>query len=449
MLLPPFTKVSIKRVQGEAEAHHLLAGIVGREVTGMPEVFGYSRDGDACVYFFQNSPATYRLLEEEIKQKGVDSISSQIIRTIVKQAADTFKCIAEHGYVYIDFCAKNIMIDHRNRRVILIDIDSSWPMSLLKKKGKPDRQVQVEFWGLWNEDIGSIVPINVENAPKTLVLSFAAVWSRALILGDRKTNADDLTALKLVHNPSINYQRPLWKALRNKSSHEFMEYCHLKGTLGETVYEQWQDMFGVLRSGRELPWHAVISATDNLLSAIEGAQAQSTGPPVPDVPESRFVRYRTGLVVASGLVVMVLVTLVTWGAIREQSPDTVPIVIAEQCTFAISTGSGQATGTLYNEKSANRARADFYTTDQGITQGDHFIMYPGWFYAWQDDGKAGIAVEVIANADPKRLFNPLTKFKCDSWTPTNTPFILPDGIMYRSLSREEAMQYFESRDLPA
>lgn len=200
----------------------------------------------------------------------------------------------------------------------------------------------------------------------------------------------------------MNYQRPLWKALKDKSRHQFIEYFHLRGTLGETAYEQWQDMFDVLRSGRELPWHAVISGTDNLLSAIMGGQAQSTEPRVPDigVPEV-VIRYRTGLVLASGLVVMVLVT---WGVIREQIPDAVSIGTAERCTFAVSTASGQATGTLYSDGggNANRARVDFYTTYEGATQGDHLLMYPGWLYAWADGGKAGITVELTANADPKK-----------------------------------------------
>lgn len=480
-LREPFSKVFIKCVQGAPQAHHLLVNLVGHGVRGTPKVYGHAQEGREYFYFFQNLPTDYCLLEEEIKRRGVRLIRQQLIRAVVKQAVETFKAMGQYGYVYIDFCARNIMLHYRSRRIVIIDIDSAWPVMLLEKKGRPDHRVQVEFWGLWNEEICKVVPINVNNAPKTVVVSFAGVWSRALMWVKRKTQSDERAAINLVLNPSSDYQRPLWKALKEENRQEFIEYFQLRGTQGEAIYMQWQFMFDGLRSRRELPWQDVISATDNLLSAIEGdgkprgkpsqqpspvgtqarqpvshsktvagpmpryGQAQPTGPPVPGVgvPKSFFVRYRTGLVLASGLVA----ALIAWGAVQERSPDSVPIGASERCIITAGSASGQTTGTLYYEKTANRARADFYTKNGGIKQGDHFIMYPGMMYAWQDDGKVGIAVDLIGDADPKKMFNSSTEVKCDSWVPTNTPFILPDGIMYRHVSKEEAVQYFESRNL--
>ena len=43
-----------------------------------------------------------------------------------------FNVISRFGYVYVDFCNKNIMLLSANKHVVIIDVDSSWPITYLK-----------------------------------------------------------------------------------------------------------------------------------------------------------------------------------------------------------------------------------------------------------------------------------------------------------------------------
>jgi hypothetical protein len=135
-LSEPFAKVFVKRIRGTpATAHNLLRQLEGQTVVGTLKVLGYARDRQDHIYFFQNLPASYKLLSDRLTD--IHIIRSEIVRAVVNQSAELFENIFQRGYVYIDFCAKNIMLDYANKRIAVIDLDSSWSTTSLSKVLRP------------------------------------------------------------------------------------------------------------------------------------------------------------------------------------------------------------------------------------------------------------------------------------------------------------------------
>src|SRR5512132_1090335 len=91
----------------------------------------------------------------------------------------------------------NIMLNH-SKRITIIDIDSSWPITRLQTEEPKNDKVAAELWELWNNYINKRAPRKLVNAQKTVVLSFAAVWSRAIVLKHRPPQYDPHAALKLI-----------------------------------------------------------------------------------------------------------------------------------------------------------------------------------------------------------------------------------------------------------
>jgi hypothetical protein len=70
-------------------------------------VLGYLDDRKSHIYFFENLP--YKLLENQLDANLIRPESGRIIS---KEAAEVFREILQHKYIYTDFCVKNIMFDH-------------------------------------------------------------------------------------------------------------------------------------------------------------------------------------------------------------------------------------------------------------------------------------------------------------------------------------------------
>lgn len=276
-LAEPFKRVFVKRVSAEgATGHNLLVKLIGKTLPASPRVYGFDQNGRKCIYFFQDLPGRFKTLDEELED--ITIIAPEIVRGVISKASGLFKVIERNGFVYIDFCAKNIMLDRKSGSIAVIDIDSSWPVTLLRTK-KPDNEGQIEFWGVWNHVLCSGVSVRLENAPKSVLLSFAAVWSRAIALKSRGTKRDIHSALTLVHNPSYERQLPLWVALGAKNREGFLEYFGL-GIKAAPAYMQWQGLFNKLLRGGDIAWDEIIKATDILLSAISEKKTQQVRPKV-------------------------------------------------------------------------------------------------------------------------------------------------------------------------
>lgn len=268
----------IKRVRDSrgADGHGLLLQSIGRKIAGTPQVLGHASYGRSHFYFFENLHPSFVLLDKQLAA-GADVIAPEVVRAIVVQAAQTFAAIARHGYVYIDFCTKNIMRDATSGRISIIDMDSAWAAARLRTEA-PSAGAGIEFWGLWNEVLRYATQCKTANAPKSVVLSFAAVWARATMLIQSSQKKGKIPALNLVLNPNFDrQQRALWTALREQNRPIFIEYFGLNEPEGARVYAQWQRMLEDMEHGRELPWREVVSASDNLLRAIGCAQPPRVG----------------------------------------------------------------------------------------------------------------------------------------------------------------------------
>ena len=85
-------------------------------------------------------------LESELNNSTI--ICPGIIKDVARNAASLFRTIYRFGFVYPDFCAKNIMVERETRAIAIIDIDSCVPVEMLLKPEKLKAGGQEEFWGL-------------------------------------------------------------------------------------------------------------------------------------------------------------------------------------------------------------------------------------------------------------------------------------------------------------
>lgn len=168
-LLAPFDRIFVKRVVGTpVSGHDLLMKLTGRALPFSPTFLGYveSKPG-SHVYFFENLAPGFATLESELNSSAI--ICLRIITDIVCKAASLFRTIYRFGFVYTDFCAKNIMIERKTQELAIIDIDSCVPMEVLLKPERLKAGGQEEFWGLWNQHLSKSRPLRVENAQKSVV----------------------------------------------------------------------------------------------------------------------------------------------------------------------------------------------------------------------------------------------------------------------------------------
>jgi hypothetical protein len=244
--------------------------LTGRALPFSPTFFGYKeierhRKPRSHIYFFENLAPGFATLESELNNSAL--ICSQTISDVVRKAASLFRTIYRFGFVYPDFGAKNIMIDRRTQEIAIIDVDSCVPAEVLLKPEKSKMAWQEEYWGLWSQHLTKTKPVRVENAQKSVILSFAALWCRALALKYSAGGAA-LTALKLVHNPSYQAQRPLWEALSAQNKAGFLQYFGLRGVDAANVYTQWQAVFNAFLRGQEVAWQDIVRATENLVREV-------------------------------------------------------------------------------------------------------------------------------------------------------------------------------------
>lgn len=268
-LPPPFDKVFVKwSLTGQAPAHDLLRSVVGKTLPGTAKVFGYEERGRECFYFFENLP--YDVLRHHVSGANISGIiRPKLVLRIVNLAARLFTFFYREGYIYVDFCIKNIMYDFASHQAFIIDIDSAWKTGDFRERKTPSAPLAVELWGLWNGEISKALPLRIWNAQKTVVLSFAAVWARAVALLHH-TKPDRDAAVALVLSPGYAKQRELWEALKNNNRQGFSEYFCLSENKGAAVYGQWQRIFRDFQGGREVAWQEIVSATERVLLAISG-----------------------------------------------------------------------------------------------------------------------------------------------------------------------------------
>jgi hypothetical protein len=118
-LLAPFDRVFVKRVVGApVSGHDLLMKLTGRALPFSPAFLGYleSKRG-RHVYFFENLAPGFATLESRLNSA---IICPRIIKDVVHKAASLFRTIYRFGFVYTDFCTKNIMIERETRIFVLL-----------------------------------------------------------------------------------------------------------------------------------------------------------------------------------------------------------------------------------------------------------------------------------------------------------------------------------------
>jgi hypothetical protein len=273
-LSQPFNQVFLKRwFNRKAPAHELLVKLHKDPLPGMPRVYGYERMGRDFVYVFQRMPRGFRTVYDYIHDDWQAFLTPEMGKLIVTETAQILDKILNADHVFTDYTVENMMLNRKTNELILIDIDSAWPLrGLINRGGIPEaNQFCISFWDLWIEhmlkqlgrrnDAGELLG-------KSMIVSFAAVWARVLGL----INNPQLAASRMLlltpasfEKSQVLSQEPFWNALHQRDMSKFEKYLQYK-QYTQGLFEEWQDIFQVLTEGDHVRWGQVVTATERLLS---------------------------------------------------------------------------------------------------------------------------------------------------------------------------------------
>lgn len=276
-LPPPFARVFIKRLEAKPTGHDFLVASTGRNMPGLPCFYGYAADGAHHYYVSECLPPSFTLLEDLLYSRGPrapsEVMTESFIAAAVDQTAATFEALLKQQVVYTDFSAKNMLVDE-DGLVRFIDVDSVWPLAKLQSSRHPGgTEFDVKLWALWNLEIASASSGGEARAPLTLMLSFAAIWLRALAL---KQSGDANAALALLKDPGAAEQTPLWNALAGADRQAFAYYFRL--AQADTAYDQWKQAFTALQNNAAVSFGDIRAATATLSAAIRTGASKAAAP---------------------------------------------------------------------------------------------------------------------------------------------------------------------------
>jgi hypothetical protein len=268
----PFDKVFLKRwIGSKAPAHELLTNIHKNPLPGVPRVFGHEKGGKDYFYAFQFLPSPYKTIHEFLTDKWEAVLTPAMGKLIIEQAAEILDTLVRANYVFTDFSIENMFFDPAAGKLILIDIDSAWPLAtLMGRGGRPENnQFNTSFWWLWiyymRQQHGKKTNAG-DLLAKSMILSFAAVWSRVLgLLNNPQHPANKNVRLRLRAFETAVLQEPFWKALSEKNKGEFEEFLQFNGQKAG-LYEKWQEIFQELIDGDHVHWKQIIEVSTELLS---------------------------------------------------------------------------------------------------------------------------------------------------------------------------------------
>jgi hypothetical protein len=264
-----FARVFVKRQKVRPPGHDLLLALRGRAVPGLPCFYGHAAEGGFHYYVFESLPSAFVLVDHVLyghtALRPADLICEPFIMAVVDQSAQSFTALLAENHVYTDFSTKNILADD-GRQIRLIDVDSSWPLATLQRNRHPTGvQFDATFWALWNTQVAARSPGGEARAPQTLVLSFAAVWLRALAL---KAAGDANGAVALVKAAGAASQEGLWSALARADRQGFVDYFQLTDPR-TPAYDAWSRIFTALRAGNPVAWGEIQAAAQALAASIK------------------------------------------------------------------------------------------------------------------------------------------------------------------------------------
>jgi hypothetical protein len=282
-LSSPFTQIFLKYwINNHSPAHKLLIDCCGQPMQGTPRVLGVGQEKTAVIYAFEALSGHYKRLDRLLEEPDAEKwLTPQLMLRVIKQSEACFRTLERCRHVYTDLSVKNIMLDPARDDLLLIDVDSAWSFTELKKRnGIGDHfQFDIHYWCLWSEYVLRHHKYSCPSPallPKTMVLTLGAIWGRALaLLQNNQSSANE--ALKLVQSPIPDEQRPLWEALLTRDKAEFEKYFQLSTQVDE-LYECWQEVFSGLIEDPHVPWDDVRQAANLIAQAnikAHGKKAQN------------------------------------------------------------------------------------------------------------------------------------------------------------------------------
>lgn len=287
----PFHRLFLKRFQGKAPAHTLLTRAVGSRLpAATPQIYGWGNEGSDYIYAFHCLPPDYQKLSDLLKDgSGIQYLTPDFMRRVAKQAENLFAAIGRtpFAHFFTDFCTKNIMYNPKTGALVYIDLDSAWPFAVLhqQENGPLGHKFDIFFWRLWLKYSPEARRNHQHHhLPKTMVLSFAAAFGRALgLLRHPEDPAARLLCLKPATFEQIN-QDPLWKALKERDEATFRAFFLLPSRPDgqDDLFDTWSAVFEELtQSLTYVPRTRVREAVEALAAAQDEASRSATASLMP------------------------------------------------------------------------------------------------------------------------------------------------------------------------
>lgn len=296
-LAPPVDTIFLKRwINGYAPAQRLLMGAIRDPLPATPRVIGHGVEGKDHFYALQNLTG-YGLLEEVVtKPVGAAAVrafealllKNDIGGLVTSAAAELFEETNRRGFVYPDFCIKNIMVDRRNWKVSFIDLDSSFEVSALPEQSETAGSFSIVYWGAWRHlgfaaalKRGEIEPSRAAGLlSRTMVLSFAAVVARATAMFRTEVALDDVKVI--LRSPSFpQAQEAFWASVAAGNVRGVQTYFGLEdASVARGLCERWKPLVDRLRARELIPWPEVSQLADEVLTVAREAKVKAPRQPL-------------------------------------------------------------------------------------------------------------------------------------------------------------------------
>lgn len=275
---PPFGGLFLKRYhRRRAPAHDLLTRLLTKRQGGsaMPLFLGYAHTGEWHTYAFSHLLNCHllSLVTGSRRAPHGQTLSPELFAEVLDASSRAFSFLQRHGYYYADYAFENMLVHRLRGNVILIDVDSAFPLSA-EASSSDCRQT---WWTLFmSEGISHLGYLNA-----TMLMSMALVSTRALNALRHRGAGANVSDILRAHPDD---QRALFTLLSGKKRSAFARNFFLPRSFKpkrlDALFTEWNGLLSAMKRGEPISRADVLRTCSHLLALADadGSTRALTGP---------------------------------------------------------------------------------------------------------------------------------------------------------------------------
>ena len=268
----PFVHLFIKRVaEHPASGHALLQSALERPLRCTPIFLGYKQDGRWHYYVFTllSGATVLQRVFASTQYPQARFITRDFVSVMLRNACTVFEDINGRGYFYPDFCYKNLMGNIQDQTVLIIDMDSCYPLAAGRLPA--GTQVDQTWWRLYfRSEARSASSLN-----PTMVLAMTVVLCHALASFECQPGVTNLADTVLRGRPRD--QDELFDILDKRDLAAFCARYYGSTRHREEIleiFDLWQQFMTAAKLGRAPSWQQVRSLVEIMLSLTDSRRSR-------------------------------------------------------------------------------------------------------------------------------------------------------------------------------